>query len=524
MDECIDVENCKQSWFADDSSAVGKLKDIRKWWQTLSETGPKYGYYPEPSKSILIIKDASFLQEAKRLFAGTGVQISYHGQRHLGAAIGSDDFKQQYVSTKVSKWIADIKELAKVAADDPQAALSAFTKCICHRWTFIQRTLPDINHLFIPLEECIRDCFIPALIGRQVSDLERKILSLPVRFGGLGITNPSETANREYLASKRVTADLCGLILQQLQDISLYNSDRTASIVKDIKSEKEAFLNQKFKDLFETIDDAHLKRCLSLNNERGAGSWLTALPLKDLGYCLNKQEFRDAICLRYGWRIPNTPHFCGCGSKNSIDHTLICAKGGYVAMRHNALRDLNADLQKEVCKDVVVEPQLLPLDNEDIEGTSGDRAAPDISSRGIWSTFERTFFDVRVLHPNAPSYQSTSLTSLYANHEKEKMRKYNSRVLTVEKGSFTPLVYTTFGGWAPQAVRYHKRLAELIAKKKNEEYHQVINHIRTRIRFSLLRSVLVAVRGERGKRQPPSQPISSVSFNMIPEATSYESV
>ena len=354
--------------------------------------------------------------------------------------------------------------------------------------------------------------------------MERKILSLPVRFGGLGITNPSETANREYLASKRVTADLCGLILQQLQDISLYNSDRTASIVKDIKSEKEAFLNQKFKDLFETIDDAHLKRCLSLNNERGAGSWLTALPLKDLGYCLNKQEFRDAICLRYGWRIPNTPHFCGCGSKNSIDHTLICAKGGYVAMRHNALRDLNADLQKEVCKDVVVEPQLLPLDNEDIEGTSGDRAAPDISSRGIWSTFERTFFDVRVLHPNAPSYQSTSLTSLYANHEKEKMRKYNSRVLTVEKGSFTPLVYTTFGGWAPQAVRYHKRLAELIAKKKNEEYHQVINHIRTRIRFSLLRSVLVAVRGERGKRQPPSQPISSVSFNMIPEATSYESV
>ena len=103
------------------------------------------------------------------------------------------------------------------------------------------------------------------------------------------------------------------------------------------------------------------------------------------------------------------------------------------------------------------------------------------------------------------------------------MRKYNTRVLTVEKGSFTPLVYTTFGGWAPQAVTYHKRLAELIAKKRNEEYHHVINHIRTRVRFSLLRSVLVAVRGERGKRPQASQPISSVSFNMIPEAMHYES-
>ena len=171
----------------------------------------------------------------------------------------------------------------------------------------------------------------------------------------------------------------------------------------------------------------------------------------------------------------------------------------------------------------VVEPKLLPLEGEIVDGISGDRAGPDISSRGIWSTFERTFFDVRVLHPNAPSYQSSSLSSLYARHEKGKMRDYNSRVLTVEKGSFTPLVYTTFGGCAPQAVNYHKRLAELISKKRNEEYHYVINHIRTRLRFSLLRSVLIAVRGERGKRQPQTQPLSAVSFNMIPEAMQYES-
>ena len=365
--------------------------------------------------------------------------------------------------------------------------------------------------------------FISALLGRQVSDTERKILSLPVRFGGLGLSNPVETSDREYSASKRVTEMLSDLIFQQEQDISLYNKERTANIVKEIRSEKEAYLKTKLQDLISNITDAHLKRCLSLNEEKGSGSWLTALPLKDHGFCLNKLEFQDAICLRYGWRIPNTPHFCGCGSKNSIDHTLICAKGGYVAMRHNALRDLNADLQREVCKDVVVEPRLLPLDNEDVEGASGERAAPDISSRGIWSTFERTFFDVRVLHPNAPSYQSLPLSSLYANHEKEKMRKYNSRVLTVEKGSFTPLVYTTFGGWAPQAVKYHKRLAELISKKQNEDYHQVINHIRTRVRFSLLRSVLIAVRGERGKRQPASHPISSVSFNMVPDAMNYES-
>ena len=122
--------------------------------------------------------------------------------------------------------------------------------------------------------------------------------------------------------------------------------------------------------------DDSLKRCLLLNREKGAGSWLTALPLKDHGYCLNKQEFRDAVSLRYGWKIANTPQFCGCGAKNSTDHALICAKGGYVSMRHNALRDLNADFQREVCKDVVVEPKLLPLEGEIVDGISGDRTGP----------------------------------------------------------------------------------------------------------------------------------------------------
>jgi len=37
--------------------------------------------------------------------------------------------------------------------------------------------------------------------------------------------------------------------------------------------------------------------------KKGASSWLSALLIKAIGYALNKQEFTDAICMRYGWKV-----------------------------------------------------------------------------------------------------------------------------------------------------------------------------------------------------------------------------
>ena len=94
--------------------------------------------------------------------------------------------------------------------------------------------------LFIPLEETIRQKLIPAIVGRAVGDTERKLLSLPVRLGGLGIADPTETADREYEASCTITEDLANLILMQEQDLSLYDTERTALKVKKIESSKRS--------------------------------------------------------------------------------------------------------------------------------------------------------------------------------------------------------------------------------------------------------------------------------------------
>ena len=120
------------------------------------------------------------------------------------------------------------------------------------------------------------------------------------------------------------------------------------------------------------------------------------------------------------------------------------------------------------------------------------------------------------MHPNSPSYRNKDISQVYIQHEKEKKRAYNDRIIHVEKASFTPIVMSTFGGMGPEADRFHQRLATLISVKRNETYASVVNFIRTRLRFCLLKSVLMSIRGVRGRSvREKISPISSLSFNLI---------
>ena len=76
--------------------------------------------------------------------------------------------------------------------------------------------------------------------------------------------------------------------------------------------------------------------------------------------------------------------------------------------------------------------------------------------------------------------------------------KYKDRIVQAEKGSFCPLLFSTSGGVGPLCDNLHKRLASIIAHKRKEKYH-VICFKRTRLRFALLKCVLMGLRGIWGK-------------------------
>ena len=99
---------------------------------------------------------------------------------------------------------------------------------------------------------------------------------------------------------------------------------------------------------------------------------------------------------------------------------------------------------------------------------------------------------------------------------------YEERVIHSEKGSFTPLVFTTSGGAAPLCKHFIKKVASRIAVNKNEKYEDVVFHLRVRLRFAILRCILMALRGQRGKHMKGVESISDTSFNLIPDAYSHK--
>ena len=49
-------QTVQQVWYADDAAGAGSCDNLKMWWDELNRIGPLYGYYPNASKTCLIVK------------------------------------------------------------------------------------------------------------------------------------------------------------------------------------------------------------------------------------------------------------------------------------------------------------------------------------------------------------------------------------------------------------------------------------------------------------------------------------
>ena len=96
----------KQQWFADDGFTAGKFVDIRAQFERLLQLGPNDGYFPESSKTILVVAPHNVEQE----FAGLNFQAETSSY-YLGSFIGEATERDSWIANKVDDWVYSIESL-----------------------------------------------------------------------------------------------------------------------------------------------------------------------------------------------------------------------------------------------------------------------------------------------------------------------------------------------------------------------------------------------------------------------------
>ena len=182
---------------------------------------------------------------AMDIFKDTGITITTEGQKHLGAVIGSPEFKRTFTKNLVDKWVLELQELSKLAKTEPHAAYSNFVFSFKMKWNYYMRTIPHLSDHLQPLDDVISNDFVPSLFGSKVKDLVRRLIALPPNDG--------------YENSIRLTQNLTKMIINQDRFGSIDENEMN-EIRKSIAKEIEMKQKEQLKSILDSENLTEMER------------------------------------------------------------------------------------------------------------------------------------------------------------------------------------------------------------------------------------------------------------------------
>lgn len=329
--------------------------------------------------------------------------------------------------------------------------------------------------------------FLPALFGDDLEpgDPRLELSSLPVKFSGLALPKPTESASSNYDASVLI----CSHLLAAFRGVEAFNAGQHVEVLHEVKAE----LRERKLAEYELRLDS-IARDLSPDDRRTilrgqeTGQWLSVPPSTIHGTELS------ATC-------------DGCGQKFDVRHALQCKTGGLVINRHDEITDELTDLSAKALKPSMVraEPRILPgRATETTTAEAGTASVQkidpadrgDLLIRGLWSRATECIIDVRITDLDAASACSRDSHKVLESHEKAKKRKYLQACLD-QRRHFSPFVLSTDGLFGKEAQTLMQRLAGKLADKWDRPYSHMCAFVRARMSIAAVRATHRCLRGSR---------------------------
>ena len=137
---------------------------------------------------------------------------------------------------------------------------------------------------------------------------------------------------------------IVGAITQACQFQISIDDDMVFSAQKAYQQILEHIHNDLFSVALSSFDSTH-QSVLQRAKDNDLDVWLSVTPVESNNFDLSVQEFCDALAIRYQKPLLNLPPMCvGCGATFSLDHFMVCRKGGLVVQGHSEIGDAISDL------------------------------------------------------------------------------------------------------------------------------------------------------------------------------------
>jgi len=455
----------------------------------------------------------------------------------LGAPVGTDEFCSKFWR----EYLKDIERETKIVCrwNKVQGALSLFRICICSRLNYMLRNCPpEVSYVpqLIAYARSIMRGGLCLLLGKPYydfvwnsdADMHQPTVAeedetwwiqatLPPKFGGMGIIDPSSIHPVAFLASEAAVAcsiselnNVHGLPEFQPSSVARQCYDKYVdkarypslallfqgplklqhSLATDIHNARRALLKARSKQIAIRLDSC---------SEEGS-ILITALPKYKEDSIEGKDLFRERLEMRLGLPIGyiqtgnckcNTPSGSFVDSTNF--HLLSqCTSGNDPTITHNAVADVLVQMARRANLTARKEDRAILLAND-----------PDCKHRmdvviDNFSNGSSLSLDVSIIDPRGAVYSSTCselLPGKAANDKEQvKIRKYGA-IYAGQGCLFEPFVLESFGRFGHRTRKIFQELLQRVFAAHDYlplAYHKLF--WKTRILMALHRNAAIGVK------------------------------